>query len=55
MDEADRISVAFNNSGVTRTIDRTEHTTGVLHKIKFYYVNGGMFLLIKSFLSSRKL
>ena len=47
--------MALNTSGVTQTIDRIEHTAGLLHKIKFYYVNDGMFLLIKSFLSSRKL
>ena len=47
--------MALTTSGVIWTIDRIEHTAGLLHKIKFCYVKGGMFLLIKSFLSSRKL
>ena len=43
--DVDRISVALNTSGVTQTIDldiwmpfdRIEYTTGLLHKITFYF------------------
>ena len=37
------------------SFDRIKHTTGLLHKIKFYIVYGKMFFLIDSFLSSRRL
>ena len=37
------------------SFDETAHTTGLLHKIKFYIVHGKMFFLIDSFLSSRRL
>ena len=57
--KADRVSVAPNTSGVTWTIalcfDRIEYTTSPHHKIKFYFVYGKLFLLIESFLSSRRL
>ena len=36
------------------SFDRTEHITGLLHKIKFYIVHGKMFLLIDSFHCSRR-
>ena len=37
------------------SFDRTEHTTGLLHKIKFYVVYGKMFLLIDSFHCGRSI
>ena len=36
-------------------LDRIEHATGLLYKIKFYIVYGKMFFLIDSFLSSIRL
>ena len=61
--EADRISMALNIFGASWTIaldilnifDKIEHTTDLLHKIKFYNVYGKMLFLIDSFLSTRKL
>ena len=55
--EADRIYVALNIFGVSRTIalDRIEDTTGFFHKIKFYIVYGKMYFLIDWFLSRRRL
>ena len=60
--KADKIFLALNTSGVTPTIaldkmffDRIEHTTGRLHKVKFYCVCANLFFLIESFLSSRRL
>ena len=46
--EADRIYVALNIFGVSRTIalDRIEDTTGFFHKIKFDIVYGKMYFLI---------
>ena len=46
--EADRIYVALNIFGVSRTIalDRIEDTTDFFHKIKFYIVYGKMYFLI---------
>ena len=37
------------------SFDRIGHTTGLLHKIKFYCVYSKMFLLIEPFISSRRL
>ena len=61
--EAARISMALNIFGASWTIaldilnifDKIEHTTDLLHKIKFYNVYGKMLFLIDSFLSTRKL
>ena len=36
------------------SLDRIEHTTGLVYKIKFHYFNGKMFFLIESFLNSGK-
>ena len=57
MVNADRIFMALNIFAVSRTtaFDRIEHTTGLLHKIKFYIVYGKVFFLVDSFLSSRRL
>ena len=40
---------------ILNIIDKIEHTTDLLHKIKFYNVYGKMLFLIDSFLSTRKL
>ena len=61
--EADKISVALNTPGVSRTIalnilnvfDKIEHITGLLHKIKPYCVYGKIFFLIESIFRSRRL
>ena len=61
--EADKISVALNIPGVSRTIalnilnffDKIEHITGLLHKIKPYCVYGKIFFLTESIFRSRRL
>ena len=56
MDETDRISVALNIFGVSRTIalnfDRIDHTTDLLYKIKFWRcfdVFAKLFMVIRFF------
>ena len=59
---SDRIAMAFNRSGATRTValdiskafDRVWHS-GLLHKLKSYGILGQIFGLISSFLSNRQL
>ena len=59
---SDRITRAFNRSGVTRAValdiskafDRVWHA-GLLHKLKSYGISGQIFGLISSFLSNRRL
>ena len=53
--------VAFKTSSVTgivafqKSLDRIQHTTGLLHKIKFYCVYGKIIILVETILSTRSL